>query len=171
MSRSLGGLMAAAATASTPVPRMTTGGRSVMPTRSLFPIASRHSRTHTARTSVVRSGVRATTVIGGVRGGLRPPRRLPRRCAGTRPRAVRAPPPPAAPPPPGGASPPGRRGGRGWGGGPGGASPPLDDFLDDAQVHVLEPCAPLGHVRDLGPALDERAHQQRVRAQRIGGGD
>ena len=44
---------------------------------------------------------------------------------------------------------------------------PLDDFLDDAQVHVLEPCAPLGHVRDLGPALDERAHQQRVRTQRI----
>src|SRR5437870_3496307 len=66
MSRSLGGLMAAAATASTPVPRMTTGGRSVMPTRSLFPMASRHSRTHTARTSVVRSGVRATTLIGGV---------------------------------------------------------------------------------------------------------
>src|SRR2546422_9161443 len=106
MSRSLGGLMAAAATASTPVPRMTTGGRSVMPTRSLFPMASRHSRMHTARTSVVRSGVRATTLIGGSEVGFAP----------------------------------------------------LDDFLDDAQVHVLEPCAPLGHVRDLGAALDERAH-------------
>src|SRR5687768_8226205 len=57
MSRSLGGLAAAAATAPMPAARMTTGGSSVIATRSRLPSASRHSRMHTARTSAPRSGV------------------------------------------------------------------------------------------------------------------
>src|SRR5687768_12661874 len=59
MSRSLGGLAAAAATAPMPAARMTTGGSSVIATSSRLPSASRHSRMHTARTSAPRSGVRA----------------------------------------------------------------------------------------------------------------
>src|SRR5207247_5704202 len=58
-SRSLGGFAAAAATAPMPAARMTTGGSSVIATSSRLPSASRHSRTHTARTRVPRSGVRA----------------------------------------------------------------------------------------------------------------
>src|SRR5438093_1055018 len=56
-SRSLGGFTAAAATAPIPAARITNGGRSVMPTRSLLDSASRHSGTHTARTSVGRAGL------------------------------------------------------------------------------------------------------------------
>src|SRR6266540_5883816 len=62
-SRSLGGFAAAAATAPMPAARMTTGGSSVMATSSLLPRASRHSRTHTARTSAPRSGVRASASV------------------------------------------------------------------------------------------------------------
>src|SRR2546428_7626111 len=59
--------MAAAATASTPVKRITMGGEGVMRTRSLLPSASRHSRAQTARTTVARSGVAASTLIWGIR--------------------------------------------------------------------------------------------------------
>src|SRR5216110_1266185 len=62
-SRSLGGFAAAAATAPMPAARMTTGGSSVIATSSRLPSASRHSRTHTARTSVPRSGVRAIASV------------------------------------------------------------------------------------------------------------
>src|SRR5688572_8131567 len=63
MSRSLGGLVAAAATAPMPAARMTTGGSSVIATSSRLPSASRHSRMHTARTSAPRSGVLAIASV------------------------------------------------------------------------------------------------------------
>src|ERR1700687_3252941 len=62
-SRSLGGFAAAAATAPMPAARMTIGGNSVIATSSRLPSASRHSRTHTARTSAPRSGVRASASV------------------------------------------------------------------------------------------------------------
>src|SRR5712692_3969539 len=46
-----------------PAARITAGGSSVMPTRSLLPSASRHSRTHTARTSAPRCGRAARVPI------------------------------------------------------------------------------------------------------------
>src|SRR5688500_16799536 len=121
MSRSLGGLAAAAATAPMPAARMTTGGRSVIATSSRLPSASRHSRMHTARTSAPRSGVRANAAVVTSM-------RLARRFEF---------------------------------GGQSGLT------FDDAEIHVLEVHLALDDVCDLRAALNEGAHEQWVRSQRI----
>src|SRR6266542_3917940 len=46
-----------------PAPRITSGGSTVIPTRSLLPSASRHSRKHTVRTTVRRSMLVARTLM------------------------------------------------------------------------------------------------------------
>src|SRR5438552_2803017 len=48
---------------------------------------------------------------------------------------------------------------------------PSFDRLHDPQVHLFEVRLALGDVRDLRAAIDQGAHEQRVRAQRLGRGD